>query len=543
MAAEDGVDYLIDQLGREDIIIYASLEATLVIGVLAPRDKVSSPDHSDLLRAMIMPDDTWSISHVSGGGEEDRVYLAPPLDHPGCQSLVGGESLVFRRSFTSVDKGNPRTEVSQKLVHALNLYWMDEQSAFCRLDDQGDIEPVIRIIQLERQTGRSNDIVVTIKADALARYMVVTNTALVQKFDFTRFVPRAFGGWGVTAEYKTRGSDIFYNTAAQTGASYANGIIISRPTLSYADLVHEYQSKWDDTQKQYATFKAHDWKNNRLAEISCAPSALASYFEKDSPLPFQITPAFFRPEVLQRYKADPEKYSLEHRSISSRAGWYLKTLDINKAGQVHTYLHYLGDLPYQEQLYWQAFNEWPKAPISERAFKTDMEGDWSDIPDPLLELIDEVRKLDDSKPDWWQSRGEALRETTHYPVTTSPDEWGDSLLALDQLLVEGFAPKAVRERLEARGKAYDKAWGSLRLIQELLVTQGYAPSDAADTTEPLRRLHSLRSKVKGHAAVTERDRLITQARTDFGSLKDHFVQLAADCQQAFLIARDSLMAG
>ena len=543
VAAEDGVDYLIDQLGREDIIIYATLEATLIVGVLAPRDKVSPPDPSDLLRAMIMTDDTWSITHVSGGGEPDRVYLAPPLDHPGCESLTAGEGLVFRRSFTSVDKGNPRTEVSQKLIHALDLYWLEEQSAFCRLDDQGDIEPVIRVIQLERQTGRSNDIVVTIRADALVRYMIVTNTVLVQKFDFTRFIPGGFGGWTATAEYKARGSDLFYNTAAQAGASYANGMIISRPTLSHADLVHEYQSKWDDSQKQYATFKAHDWKNNKLAEISCAPSALASYFEKDSPLPFQITPAFFRPEVLQRYKADPEKYSLEHRSVSSRAGWYLKTFDINTAGQVHTYLHYLGDLPYQEQLYWQAFNEWPKAPISDRAYKTDMEGEWSDIPDPLLEIINDVRELDGAKPDWWQPRGEALRDTTHYPVTTSPDEWGDSLLALDQLVVEGFSQKSVRDRLSARRQAFDKSWGSLRLIQELLVAQGYAPTDAADAMEPLRRLHFLRSKVKGHAAVVERDQLIVQARTDFGSLKDHFVQLAADCQQAFSTARDSLMAG
>jgi len=32
------------------------------------------------------------------------------------------------------------------------------------------------------------------------------------------------------------------------------------------------------------------------------------YFEPDSALPFQTSPVFFRPEVLDKYKADPDKY-------------------------------------------------------------------------------------------------------------------------------------------------------------------------------------------------------------------------------------------
>jgi hypothetical protein len=538
--AEAGVDYLLSQLRNDETILYALLQCTLVHGVLADRAKVTPPDHADLLHAMLMPDSTWSISHVSGGGEPDRVYLAPPHDHTGSEALDGAESLVARRSFTSVDKGKTRTEVSQRLVHALDLYWLDEESAFCRLDEHGDIEPVLRVIDLEPYTGQSSDILVTIKARDLARYMVVTNTVLVQKFDFTRFIPGSFTMWAQHGEYRERGADLFYNTTSQAGASYANGILISRPALTYAELVHEHQRRWNDDDKQYATFKAYDWKHKRTAEISCGPTALASYFEPKSPLPFQITPAFFRPEVLQRYKADPEKYTLEHRSVRSRAGWSLKTYDINEAGQVHTYLHYLGDLPYQEQLYWQAFNEWPKASISKRAYQTDIQGQWTDIPDPLVELVAEVRKLDETKPDWWQPRGEDLRATAHYPITTSPDEWGNSILILDQMLVEGFASKGIRARLDNLSHLYEKEWGSLKLIQDLMIAQGFAASDATDAMEPLRQLHFLRSKVKGHAAEAQRQQLIKEARTKNGSLKEHFKQLAFDCQEAFEKACSSL---
>lgn len=138
--------------------------------------------------------------------------------------------------------------------------------------------------------------------------------------------------------------------------------------------------------KQYASFLTQDWKNKRLTEVSCAPDAMASYFVKDSPLPFETSPVFFNGAVLDKYIADPEKYSLEPRSISCRNAWHLQTYDVNTDGQVHTYLKYLGDLPYSEQLYWKAFNERPKSPISRRAFKTDFEGQWCDDPDPLRNL-------------------------------------------------------------------------------------------------------------------------------------------------------------
>ena len=89
-----------------------------------------------------------------------------------------------------------------------------------------------------------------------------------------------------------------------------------------------------------------------------------------------MSPVFFNAEVLHKYKADTEKYTLEDRSINCRGTWSLQTYDVNEAGQVHTYLRYLGYLPYKEQLYWQSFNEWPKAALSERAIATDFKGEF-----------------------------------------------------------------------------------------------------------------------------------------------------------------------
>ena len=117
-----------------------------------------------------------------------------------------------------------------------------------------------------------------------------------------------------------------------------------------------------------------------------------------------MSPVFFKAEILHRYKADTVKYELDDRSITCRGAWSLRTYDVNKEGQVHTYLRYLGELPYKEQLYWQSFNEWPKGGLSERAITTDFRGDFYRGYDPLNNLKRAVMDLDERAPPWWQPR-------------------------------------------------------------------------------------------------------------------------------------------
>lgn len=530
--ATDGVEFLKSNARSDEILLYANVGHTLVTSVLVPLANVTPPDGEALQHASIDATSHWMLEHVSGGGEPDRMYLAPPIDSFGCEALEGAEQLVFRRSFSGVDKGPPRTELSQPLVQALDLYWLDEEKAFCKLDEHGDIMPIIRLRDLSGQAGEEGAMVVTINAEQLHRYMAVTETALLMKFDFTRYAS-GFFGWEDPASEDFNDNDLFYHASAQSNGSFANGALVLRPLLTKDMLIAKANREWRGEGKQYAVFKAHDWKNDELAEISCAPTALASYFVKGSSLPFETTPAFFRPEVLQKYKADPEKYRLEFRSIHSRGGWYLKTYDVNEAGQVHTYLCYLAKLPYSEQLYWQSFNEWPKGPISKRALETDFEGNFSTQPDPLVDLKYEISKIDKLQPAYWQPRGDDLSAAVHYPLTASAEEWSSAILALDQLVVEGFAPKPLRQRLKDAGRAFDKQWGSLKLLEEFLVATGLDEAEAKEIIKPLGLLHHLRSKTKGHAAQEDKVELIKQAKSDYGSLSAHFRALVSDVQLSF----------
>ena len=513
-------------LNDEEILIYGSGPHFLTHAVLVPNSAITPPDHSDLSNSHIMPDDSWCIQRSYGGGEGHRVYLEPPLSHPGCKSLVGGEKMVFIRSFEGMKSHKPSIEINQKLVHSLNTHYLDERHAYCRLDQRGDIEDVISLYVDEVPDPWKKIRAVSIRRHDLATYMALTNTSLIARFDFTRFIPSGFSSWDGADEQCYEAADLYYRHRVVPGhASYANGHIILRTTLTAEDLVEQWKTEDDISRRRYASFKIIDRKNKKLVETSCSPQHIVNYFT-DSDLPWEISPAFFRSEVLQKYKADPEKYTIEDRSISCRNAWYLKTYDINDAGQVHTYIGYLAGLPYEEQLYWQSFNEWPKEDISKRAYQTDILGQFSDDDDPLGELKAQVERLDRDPPSWWRHRGKEIIDEVLYPATDSVEEWGNEVLALDHLTVEGLLPKPLRVIIDANGGTYEKDWASLKLLEVALSVTGRTEEQAKAIVDPLRELHLLRNPAKAHGDPSGRREKVEAARKQHGTLRNHFRDLA-----------------
>ena len=200
---------------------------------------------------------------------------------------------------------------------------------------------------------------------------------------------------------------------------------------------------------RYVEFKTYDWRHMQVAPISTDPSATTNYFKAhENSLPYEMSPAFFDPEVLVKYKSDREKYQVleEQRLIRCRAGWSLRAYDVNEAGQVHAYIVYLRSLPYQEQLYWLSFNKEPKAGISARALEHDFKGEWTDITTPLVDLLALLRKWTDAKVSWWTLGSDELFAAVNTPYTSSVDEWSRAFSDLAKLLVEGFQVKDYPKR-------------------------------------------------------------------------------------------------
>jgi len=491
-------------------------------------------DHDRLSGEFVMPDDAWTIEHVSGGGEPDRVCLVPPLrrlDPP----LDQGEKLVFKRSFAG-RQGETPVEISQKLVHALGLHFIEERNAWCRLNEDGDLVDVIKIVRENCNDWTQNVTIVTIQSKDFAEYMRLADMALFVFFDFTR-TDRSFSGWNDVTPIQFDAPELFYHGGVMgTRGSYVNGRMIVRPSISYDQIVREYSECRNPITKQYGTFKAIDLKTKERIEVSADPKGLSNYFQTESPLPLEMSPAFFNAEVLHRYKANPAKYDLEERTISCRGAWSLRTYDVNKEGQVHTYLRYLGELPYKEQLYWQAFNEWPKGGLSDRAITTDFKGEVYRGYDPLHQLKHSVRSLDERPPSWWQSRGESLIKAVRYPNSSSAEEWSDEVLALDQLVNEGFRVGPLRSLAKTLGIEVVPEWRSFKLLEECFAAKNADAVEARHLVGKLRALRELRNHLKGHASG-EKQKLAMEAISHYGSYKAQFAAMADDVNEALMVLK------
>lgn len=524
------VPFLEREIEDDNVIIYASLPFSYIHAVLIPNVDLEKSIVEDLLLWNSDPFACWSLVASS-----EEAWIESPLEGNHSTTLSKGEQIIFIRRFEGVASHRRYFELEQKITHVLGLHFMPERNAWCRLDKHGDFEDVVKILELSNLPEKETGTIVTFNRKVLGEYANLGNYALCRMFDFTRYKKGSFSGWrGVNqaAQFGNE-SDIFGELVVEEGnGSYSRGIQVKDICIPKEEIIKKaWGRSSSEESQQYATFIAHDWKNKRIDEISCDPSCLANYF-MESDLPFELTPAFFRPEVILKYKSDREKYQLEERSVSCRGAWYLETFDINEAGQVHTYLGYLNRLPYEEQLHWKQYNEMPKAPLARRTIAIDFNNQWYDEYNPLSRLKNKLREIHQVDIGWWKLRGEDTLEKVLYPFTSSADEWAEEILNLDQLVVEGFEEKWLQRKVKELGRNPDIKSRGLKLVEECLIGVGFEEDHAHQIMSPFHNVHNLRSKLKGHASGIEAAELRKKAVKEFGSFRQHYKNLCAECDES-----------
>ncbi len=455
---------------------------------------------SDLLR--------WNLNVSAGWGYgygwdaktgELEPSLSVPLDGTGTRILEDAEPVVFVRNiFDSSD--SQYLELNQRFAHVSNVHLVAPKQAYCRVDANGDLEPVVT---LRKEPGNT---LCTVRRDLLDFYMYLTDSVLVRVFEVNRFRDRPVRPEPATTrlvqdtDHDVYARLVLIDEHGPNLSSYLRGFQIIRNTRPVEEMQRRLRGEPAEGRK-YATFLAFDFKHDELRECSCDPDQLGNYFV-ESDLPFSTSPAFFRPDVLHKYKLDPDKYMFGYRSITCRASWSLK-YDLNEAGQVHVYLKDLAGLPYPEQLHWKAANVAPEGGISERAFRNDFKGEWFAADDPLEDLkrhLSEFPKAEQQGREasiWSASDDARARDFPRltYVVTESTKEWEDQILELNKVLVEGFkkpALKLVAKTLGADDETTAK-FGTLKLLRFCLEKRGVEPEVINDSVGPLQDLYDLRS--------------------------------------------------
>jgi hypothetical protein len=518
--AEGHLDFLRQNACAENVVVYASGALTFIHTVVVPNDKLLPVDKEDLLRWSLNPY-TSLASYVMGGGCE-AVWIERGLSGSGSKTLEGAGQLIFGRTFEGWSgPGKDYYEVNQEYTHLTSIHWRPESRAYCRFDQRGDLEPVVSVTTRE---DKGNIALVSFKWKPLEEYLAASNASLVRMFDFTLFRRAGFSGWPREAPELFEDSEhLFYWRMVVPGhAGYARGIQIVRPRRPNNVVFAGIKDGWRGRSKNnYLEFVAYDWRNDRIAKISTDPSATANYFNGNgNSLPFELSPAFFKPEVLLKYKTDRDKYTVGERDVSCRAAWHLEGIDVNEAGQVHAYICYLRRLPYEEQLHWLSFNEEPKANISKRAVKNDFEGEWVAITEPLTKILSILRHWQEDKVAWWSVRDEKLFKRVNTPLTSSRDEWAEAFMELAKLVIEGFETQTIRAKLDEIKAQYDKQEKTIALLEKLLGQAKF--SGEPQRLDGLRTVQLLRSKAKGHVGGTEADQLALDASAEHETFTNHF---------------------
>ena len=449
----------------------------------------------------------WNFSVSSGWGyggsfKSTRLKIIPPLYHTSSSILDGGEAIFFLRSV--YNDSESYLELNQRMAHVLEIHQVEKRGAYCKVDEEtGDLVDIVTY-------SNNDEILCTIERDALDFYLYLTEHVLVRVFDVTRW-GGSFGGWHnnikhatctdkVNELYARRGLKLTKDGAKEAG--YIRGIQIIRQQQSNRQLARAYSFLGREN-KQYATFIAIDWKHEKTQECSCDPDKLGNYFVA-SDLPYEISPAFFRPEVMLRYKQDPDKYTIDGHSITCRSAWSLR-YSTNDPGQIQVYLIDLSHLPYQEQLYWKAFNENPKAGISEHVYKRDFQGSW-DLPhDPLEALKQIIKNFPSAK-----YRGEKLvilRSPTEkqlakltYVMSDSIKEWEDQILELAKVLGDGLSKTSLR-KIAKHLKCDDSQAGSINLLKKCLDAKKLESEIIQSIIQPLQTVYALRSTGIAHIGM------------------------------------------
>ena len=516
------LDLLRENADDDELIIYASGDYTFIHTVMVKEDRIVPLDQDDLLDWNGNP--FYACAGYTWGGGRDDVWIERENGHWGSNTLNDAQLLVYGRHFEGLDgPGRVYFEILQEYSHLAAIHWRPEQHGYCRFDEHGEFDNVVSVTS---KSGRGGVTLVSFRRAELEQYLAVSGSILVRMFDFMLLRHSEFKRWPNIPESTVRESDsLFYRQKVDPGkAAYTRGVQIIYSSRKKSEIFSTIKGGWTQSEdRQFCEFVAWDWRNEQVASISTDPSATTSYFDaSNNSLPFEVSPVFFRPEVLSKYKADRDKYTIseEHRFIHCRGGWELRTFDINEAGQVHTYIRYLRELPDDEQRYWQSFNEEPKAPISQRALLNDFKGEPTDIIDPLEIILSILRHWAESNLDWWKLRDERLLDQVNTPRSTSRDEWAQAFSDLSKLVIEGFQTRALRTRLEAMGIGFNKNDGSLALVERVL-----ANSESFDNgirLTGLRTVQAIRSNITSHTRGSRATELEREALENHGTFPAHF---------------------
>ncbi|WP_167554572.1 hypothetical protein [Legionella israelensis] len=476
--ADNDMTQLLDLTSKDWVMIYLHTEEIFLNSFTVAMNYYSSYDHERILNLNFPIKETSASCTGYNTGEKLHYSLETNYEQGLDDSSMW--PLFFYRTQYKNGKLCEHYELLQNFVHISGIFLNDRDGTYSLINEEGDTQvKVVTILD-------SGIKMILVERKALDYYLGYSNNFFVRFFDLKKLGEKQ--SWKIESFETSHIKRRIYIEDEQKRCKGAETILP----------VHTIEQIEMGEQKKYESFTIYDFKHEQIVECSSDPKALDNYF-KDTGKPFEMSPVFFKPEVLSEYKNNPEKYVVNERNIKCYGAWSLKTYSINEEGQVHTYIYYLGQLPHKEQLHWKKYNEDPKAEISEVAYNTDFLAEFDEEECPLKEIKKQLLNFppyvaNENEYIIWKPKGgsiDTLFNQTHPVITDINRDYKDFLLSLCVLMIDGLQEKTIRNLAQA-----DKDAKSLACLEMLLNKWG---SEHTKTIlEAMRKLQRKRSKFVGH---------------------------------------------
>ena len=450
--------------------------------------------------------DCWDL-HLGGGNPSVWTHYESGKisKHVYCPfgNEEGIEPLVLYRSFHGVRE--KFLEVAQEFRMYHNLYPEPSRKRFLVFNRDGD----------ESEAVRYGPDLVEIRTDLLLRFCAIKQMALAIYVDSFRYSPDTLEQLGLEeARLPAAGANYQYHVAvvpedsAIKGGFETIGIIMGKKYI----LPGPMPSEGDDEQAEvYQEFVINTDVHGKPIKHTCDPDKLANYFGKNPNAPHYLTPVFFRSDVLSKYYAEPQKYSVEDGYLRCSGLWGLR-IDNDHSDYVVVYLGDLGrDVSENERNYWLSFNVPPEGrKISATNFRRSFLAEPTDPRKPDLVFKHEFGRFqaDFCKATEWDfflplhQDDEHFLNGLHILSKDNQADFDTQLIALTKVLVDSLNEKEITKDLPT---LVDNDKGITKLEKSFAARGmvGFEPH-----IKFLRVLQDLRSKSAAHRKGSNYEKLI-----------------------------------
>lgn len=381
----------------------------------------------------ILNDSRWELDYISHGIciYDNNQYQS------GYDSNVS--PFIYHRD-------NDEIEIIEEFRLLYNLYRKanDNGYVYYGIDENGD----------EVEVAQQRGITTLIQVKFLKEFIALKKRHLVLFFDIDVQICENLKDRDVI---KKDDYMFEYYVIHQMNEQNICGELIGKCVLKYNS--KDIKDLWNWWDGGYEDFIIGYSENGEEVYHTCDKSTLSNMFVSKKGAPRDVTPVYFKKQVLDKYYQNPTKYKVEDGHVICVKYWDLR-IDNDREDTVIVLLVDLGKLPHKEQLYWKTYNIAPplNSGFSNTAFNRWMKGrycDTSEAPDLVFK-----RELQMFTEKWrnkynWDLFLPLASGDEHYivslhslTVANNDSDFENQIKALAKVIVDSINEKKVSNQLD-----------------------------------------------------------------------------------------------